>query len=143
MGIWKEIPLNIETMKLDSVYKLTVFHCNEYKKYCQSHTEYGATTMGVWCEQKMKNFNCSEFIWNDILSIILDKMDIANNEDVQRMFKYKYKNIDAVKLSYDMLINSINRIVKILDDEKCKNSARNMANIEKYGEDQYSRNYLP
>merc|ERR1711902_208157 len=142
INIWKKIPLNIDNMKLESVFNLTVFHCNEYMKFCRSYSEFNGH-----CVQKIKSFNCSEFMLNDILSIILNRMNIVMNDyevemKMLNLLRYNYRNVDIMELSYGMLIQSIYRMIKILDDEMCKNSALNMANIEKYGKVKYSRNYL-
>eukprot|EP01084_Bolivina_argentea_P119512 211879_1 len=140
INIWKKIPMNTGNIKLENVYKLTVFHCDKYKKFCKTHSEYGGAYKAgrtIWGCHKMNKFDITEFILDDIIPIILHILNI----DYDKVLILNMLNRKRL-LSYNMFIKSVKHIVQILDNEQCKNSAQNMVHIDEYVNDKFSRNYV-
>ena len=148
MSIWKMIPTSVNNEKLSSVYDLTVYNCKEYKKFCKTHREYGYAKRSNgstrWGYQSMNKFDIGEFIFGDVVRFIMNRKDLMALYDDEvgnrmvGMIKAHFKKLP----SFEEVLNSIDDMIKILDDEKCKNSTQSIADIDTYGMDKYSKNYL-
>ena len=145
-NIWKQIDVRVDTVKLDIVYDLMVFHLTKCREYWNEECGH---YYGQWPKQE---FNASFFVLNEICPVILYRWRIfgLNGEKerskVLEMLKEKYsknvaKNENIMVASFGLLLKSIAQIVWILDQPKCTNPAQSLADIETYRIDKYSKNY--
>eukprot|EP01084_Bolivina_argentea_P266875 452830_1 len=150
--IWNEMLPYINTIKMKHLFCLMVTHCQNYKANVVNK------------RNDMYKFDISEFIFNDILPIIIEKAYKKTNIELNpywfSMSIPEFINDNKIKehvlaclkqqfchrmmkgiLPYNELIQTIYCLRKIIDDEQIKQCEMNIVNMKEYCSDKYCRNY--